>query len=326
MSSEELTYAVQNGDLEFLRNCVASNKPNEHYFKLTKEKSNIFHLAVCSNRLDFIKEAIKILPFKTIQNIFLDQSNEQEMNPLHFAAVTGNIEIVKLILDVYRLSPPLPDIPERPWLAKTVDGASPCHFAIGLGHEACGLEIWRMDMENLSDILVNDGSSLLGHAVEKGFTKMALEMLRSPFCVRCTHSNGYTALHYVAHCSSGSKEEICRRLLERDPEQITQKTIDKFPVLHYWAIQNKLWPFEVLLRSDDIVPNVRKIFVDLMSSIDDKNGFTPLHILAVQDSSSEENVEIAKLLIETCKQEVESSQMSRTLEDIILYLTSIRFR
>ena len=114
-----------------------------------------------------------------------------------------------------------------------------------------------------------------------------------------------------------SEEEICRRLLERDPEQITQKTIDKFPVLHYWAIQNKLWPFEVLLRSDDIVPNVRKIFVDLMSSIDDKNGFTPLHILAVQDSSSEENVEIAKLLIETCKQEVESSQMSRTLEDIM---------
>lgn len=108
-----------------------------------------------------------------------------------------------------------------------------------------------------------------------------------------------------------SDEEICRQLLKRDPKLIKQNSQNGISVLHYWAQQNKLWPYECLLKSTDIIPDVRKILVDSLLATDKKNGFNPLHILAIHDTSNEEGVvEIAKLLIENYKQEVGSSQMS----------------
>jgi hypothetical protein len=100
-------------------------------------------------------------------------------------------------------------------------------------------------------------------------------------------------------------EEVCRQLLRKVPELIEQKTDIKRSIFHFWAEDHKVWPFECLLKSVDIIPDIRKIFVNLISGID-KNGDNPLHVLARQDVSTEiEDLEIAKLLIRTYNQEIQ---------------------
>ena len=66
MSSEDLISAAQIGDVKFLRNCVASGKPREYCLTQPGEEKNFLHIAVRSNKVEFIREAISILPLETI--------------------------------------------------------------------------------------------------------------------------------------------------------------------------------------------------------------------------------------------------------------------
>ncbi|KAL2944785.1 Ankyrin repeat-containing protein ITN1 [Bienertia sinuspersici] len=89
-----------------------------------------------------------------------------------------------------------------------------------------------------------------------------------------------------------------------------RKSVQGLSIFHKWALKGKLWPFECLLNSNDIIPDVRKTFSDLIFTTD-KYGANPLHYLHVlKDTKNEDPVEIGKFLIDTYKQDALSSSIS----------------
>lgn len=212
--AEELKEAAIRGDVEFLRNCVASNKPIEYYLTLfpmiqpgDRLFGNIFHF---ENREDFIRGAIRTLPLHVSQQLLLQQRDEDMFNPLHKAAAIGNLDKIKMFLELFSVhvssSLSLSSSSfygKKPWLQKTNKGYTPCHVALVNDQEECGLEILGMDMELLCNIDEEDDEcdSLLCISVKSGLNNFALKMLRSPFSLSCSGFNGYTPLHYVPRCS-----------------------------------------------------------------------------------------------------------------------------
>lgn len=91
-----------------------------------------------------------------------------------------------------------------------------------------------------------------------------------------------------------------------------------------WADEHKLWPFECLLKCDDIIPQIRKVFLVLTSAT--HCSWNPLHLLASHDISTEkDDVEIAKLLIDIYKHEAidkaaETTSSSRSLGVVMPWL------
>ncbi|XP_048498505.1 uncharacterized protein LOC125496827 [Beta vulgaris subsp. vulgaris] len=205
--AEELKDAADRGDVEFLRNCVASNKPIEYYLTLfpmiqpgDRLFGNIFHF---ENREDFIKGAIRTLPLEVSQQLLLQQRDEDMFNPLHKAAAVCNLEKIKMFLALFgvhlssSLSLSLSSLSssssshiKKPWLQKTDEGHTPCHVALINGKEKCGLEILEileMDMELLCNIDQDDDrDSMLCIAVKGGLSNFALKMLRSTFSFSCS--------------------------------------------------------------------------------------------------------------------------------------------
>lgn len=129
---EELRRAAVNGDVEFLRKCQSSDKPkpNQYYSSFFPNLGdgshfgNIFHMAADNNRQDFIREAIRILPSDYTTQLLSQPREPYNANPLHIAANTGNVEIVKMLLDVYTsLSLPSDDLSQdfRPWFPLDFD-------------------------------------------------------------------------------------------------------------------------------------------------------------------------------------------------------------
>ncbi|XP_057529521.1 uncharacterized protein LOC130808092 isoform X1 [Amaranthus tricolor] len=314
-----LKEAAIRGDVGFLKNCIASNKPHHYYLTLfpishseARIHGNIFHLAALENREHFIRVAIELLPFQTKQQLILQQRDEEKSNPLHLAASIGNQNIVKLFLNVFRSSPSS-ECDGKPWLQKNNLGQTPCHIALTSGHEDCGLEILRMDMELVCNMVDNEGNSLLFAAVAEGFSMFAMEILKFANRFSCSGSDGYTPLHYVTWCSEG--EDICRLLLKRDLKLIRQISVDGFSAFHIWAKQGKLWPFERLLKSIDIIPDVRRVFVDLIFITDYEKGLNPLHVLATHTFNEHDAVEIAQLLTDAYKLETKTEGSSISRDD-----------
>ncbi|XP_056697377.1 uncharacterized protein [Spinacia oleracea] len=322
---EELLKAVVSGDVEFLKKCEESNKPIDYYLTFVPQSSdenddvrgNIFHIAAYNNREDFIREAIRILPSEDTQKLLLQTREPFNANPLHVAGDNGNVEIVKMFLNVYRCLPSLPsDISKRPWLLKNSEGNSPCQSTVYGFHEECALEMLKTDMELISNMTSERDSSLLYEVVHNKLSKLALEMLSSPHSFPCNGNDGYTPFHSIHNfnCSEEAKD-IFRLLLQRAPEVLKQQTDNGFSIFHLWASGGKLWPFKHLVESHVIIPNVKEIFAHLVSTTN-KYGDNPFHSLTEDTSNEEVAIEIAKLLIDTYKQ-VESSAI---IEDLLPWL------
>ncbi|XP_021759035.1 uncharacterized protein LOC110723931 [Chenopodium quinoa] len=312
MMDEELREAALNGSVKFLKKCVKSNKPVEYYMSYHPRSSNdeadrrygnIFHMAAYNNKEEFIKKAIQILPVENTQQLLLQPREPSNGNPLHVSADPGNVKITKIFLDVYRSLPSLPsDIELRPWLMQNNEGDTPCYVAIGNNHEECALEILKIDMECICNTPDNRGSYIIFDAIYNKLTKLALEILRSPFSISCTGYGGrspFIAIHVLN--SSEEAEEIFRLLLERDLDLIKQIDEDGFSVFYHWVrYGNKTWPFKRLLKCHDIIP--KSVFVDMVF-LTNNYGDNLLHNLAEYTSNEEVAIEIAKLLINTYKEE-----------------------
>lgn len=207
---EELKKAAVRGDVEFLKKCVATNKPIKYYLTLFRRSQtgerlngNIFHLAARENREEFIREAISILPLDATKQLLLQTRDGDLFTPLHMAAGIGNLEIVKLFLSVYNTNTSSPS-QQKPWLVRNESGRTPCHVAINYGNEECALEIFKMDMDSLCNMPDNNGFSLLYDAIARGLNRFALEILIDNFdgsSISCTGSDGFTALHCLTSCS-----------------------------------------------------------------------------------------------------------------------------
>ena len=103
--------------------------------------------------------------------------------------------------------------------------------------------------------------------------------------------------------------------MKRDLKLIRQISVDGFSALHIWAKQGKLWPFERLLKSIDIIPDVRRVFVDLIFITDYEKGLNPLHVLATHTFNEHDAVEIAQLLTDAYKLETKTEGSSISRDD-----------
>ncbi|XP_021860822.1 uncharacterized protein [Spinacia oleracea] len=308
----ELGNAALNGDVDFLTECVESNKPIEYYMtyfpksgdKGDRRHGNIFHMAAYNNNADFIREAIEILPSENTQQLLIQPREPINGNPLHVAAELGNVEIINMFLDVYRCLPCLPsDVSERPWLVKNTEGHNPLNTALYYCHEECALEIVKMDMELLCNMLTESGTNIIYEAVNSKLSKFALEILRSPHpfgCVGIEETTPFHSLHYLNR--SEEAEEICRQLLRRDPDLIKQQDDNENSAFHLWTSDGKMWPFKCILESCDIIPDIKTVFTDLISTTN-TYGDNPLHNLAQFAASENDAVKVAELLIDTYKKE-----------------------
>ncbi|KNA24338.1 hypothetical protein SOVF_016380 [Spinacia oleracea] len=329
---QELREAAVFGDVEFLKKCVESNKPIQYYTTFFSwdddhhHHGNIFHMAARENREEFIREVIGILPVEDTQKLILqpcdniDDIQRATCNPLHEAARVGNVEIVKMFLNVYKSSSLPSDHSKRPWLQRNDRGHIPCHLVFFGANEECALEIFKMDMELHCNMPTRRGTSLLYEAIIKRFLNLALQIVRSPHSICCTGIEGATPLHFLHFLNCPEEEEICRGLLQRAPEQIKQKTDSGNSIFHRWAKGGKLWPFKCFVESCDIIPDVRRVFVDMVAQTN-HDGDNPLHSLLAGLTASEEfTTEIAKFLIDVYKRETSGHESSISPEDQLPWL------
>ncbi|XP_021854272.2 uncharacterized protein [Spinacia oleracea] len=320
----ELGSAALNGDVDFLAECVESNKPIEYYMtyfpknsdKGDRRHGNIFHMAAYNNNADFIREAIEILPSENTQQLLIQPREPINGNPLHVAAQLGNVEIVNIFLDVYKCLPSLPsDLTKRPWLVENTEGDNPCNTAVNQCHEECALEIVKMDIELLCNKLGSSDANILYDAVNRKLVRFAAEILRSPHPIGCTGFQETTPFHSLHYSNkSDEAEEICRQLLRRKPDLIKQQDDNGNSAFHLWASDGKMWPFECILESSDIIPDIKTVFTDLVSTTN-IYGENPLHNLVQYTASENDAIKIAELLIDTYKNKEASNVEEEEEED-----------
>ncbi|KAL2944724.1 Ankyrin repeat-containing protein ITN1 [Bienertia sinuspersici] len=320
---EELREAAIKGDVEFLRKCIAADNPNEYYLTNFRYRyvediwdGNIFHIAAQAKQEEFVREAIekKLLPMEVVNQLLYQQFPDIDKEyPIHIAARNGNLKIVKMFLN----APNNNDNDDKPaqWLLKDNEGNTPCYTAVYEEHEECALEILKMDKEGLLlNMLNDDGESLLYRAVFEGLNKVAMEILTSPHSFSYSGPLGHHALHVLPFCPSEGGKDICRLFLKKVPKLMTQKDNDGDSVFHSWASSGKLWPFECVLESNDIIPDVRKHFIYLIYATNSE-GMNPLHYLPEHKPKvNKEGVKIGKLLIDIYREESSSKTSKRELQ------------
>ena len=175
---EKLKKAAIKGDVEFLRDAIASHKPVEYFQSLycvpdpgdDEQVGNIFHLAVWNKRGEFLREAMEKLSQAGVDvHLLLCQQDHPKWrrHPLHVATRQGSNKIVKVILDYYyekSLSAPANSSPPpssstssaqstnamdcrsvKPWLVKDKSGFTPFHYVMKYCREECVLKLLSID-------------------------------------------------------------------------------------------------------------------------------------------------------------------------------------
>uniref|UniRef100_A0A7C9EZJ2 Uncharacterized protein n=1 Tax=Opuntia streptacantha TaxID=393608 RepID=A0A7C9EZJ2_OPUST len=238
---EKLKQAAIKGDVEFLREAVASDKPTEYFQSLycvpdprkDEQVGNIFHLAVWNKRGEFLREAMEKLSQAGVDvHLLLCQQDHPKWkrNPLHVASVKEYNKIVKVILDYYEKSlsapanssPPPPSSTSsaqstnamdhrsvKPWLAKDVWGYAPFHNVMLSCREECVLKLLSIDsslFSRMDDCAEDDAHrSPFVFALDRGFGKVIFKFWESA-------PNWHTfdkrvlacALAYAPNCSGNS--------------------------------------------------------------------------------------------------------------------------
>ncbi|KMT14929.1 hypothetical protein BVRB_3g064420 [Beta vulgaris subsp. vulgaris] len=303
--NEDLRKAAYRGDVKFLRDsCVVYNKPHGYYLTVFQSNryeylpaGNIFHIGASANQVEFIREAIKLLASEVVQELIQTVNQDME-NPLHCAAIRGNVEVIKMLLEIFPSQSLI-----RPWLDKDITGSTPCHRALTYGHEHCASEFLKKDKE-LLNMIDNLGISLLFRAASRRCNKVVLEILKSDHSFSTDGPDGQNAMEYLPRCSDD--KEICRLFLIKKPELIYTKG---FSILNTWAAEGKVWPFEHLLMCDDIIPNVKMVVFNIFLTKDPESGYNLLHTLALS-SSIKESIQIAKLLMDVYKDETSNKEIT----------------
>ncbi|KNA19511.1 hypothetical protein SOVF_061040 [Spinacia oleracea] len=301
----ELKQLANRGDVKLFRKFLSIKAT--HYFLASDREGNIFHNATRSvSSIPFLREAIHRLPTRELQILLSHQESFRDWNPLHLAAIWGNLEMIQLMLSVYikqssSSSPspsPLPSSSSgvhvvvqyppggKPWLARAKDGRTPLHLFLEYNEEECGLEILFMDMKLLSSVVDNHGNSPLFLAVSNGFNKFALNILRSDFGYSVSGRDGFNPFHVSSKCS----KEVWSLLHKKHPELLHVVGANGTSVLHEWAKEGKLRPL-ILLQQVDDTNSLKSL--NLLRNID---GDNPLLVAVKND-----NQEFAFCLVENSR-------------------------
>ncbi|KMT14926.1 hypothetical protein BVRB_3g064400 [Beta vulgaris subsp. vulgaris] len=242
--NEDLRIAAYRGDVKFLRDCVTSKKPHSYYLKPFKSNQyeylptgNMFHIGASANKVEFIREAIELLPSEILQEL-IQNSNEDMENPLHCAAIAGNVEVIKMFLQVFTSQSLV-----KPWLHKDFIGSTPCYRALSYGHEDCVLEFLKKDKE-LMNMVNNRGVSLLFSAARERCNKVVMEILKSDHSFSTDGGNGRNAMEYLPRCSESPYNCLHLVVMAANPQASyvpKQNKLEKIALEILDVIINKGW-------------------------------------------------------------------------------------
>ncbi|KAJ8421802.1 hypothetical protein Cgig2_000248 [Carnegiea gigantea] len=288
---ELLKKAAIQGDVVFLREAVASNKPNAYFQSLhcmpdpnyRKDRvGNMFHLAAWNKREEFLREAMEILPKVNIHFLLCQQDHPNfKRNPLHVAAGQGYNKIVKVILDYCDhhkslTSAPANSLPQptkamamgmdcrsvKPWLDKDIWGNTPFYYVMERCREECALQLSSMDSEmfsHMDDCGKDDAYySIFVIALRRGFSKVILKFWESA-------PNWHTFDKRVLACAIGPMPNCSDEIVRLVLEQNLQRFYRMWPPLASWALIGKLYPFEYALKEEVCATDLRRYIVGMIS-------------------------------------------------------------
>ncbi|KAH9624213.1 hypothetical protein KSS87_019982 [Heliosperma pusillum] len=184
----QLRDAAFAGGVEFLKQAVAvQQQPPEYFLAQDSHGLSIFHLAARFEKVEFMEEALKILPRNIIKQLLLI-TDHNSWTPFHGAAWGGNMRVIECVLEMYALSMwwDTVDVDHiNPWLALTNNNQTPLNLVLGEYNdmdEEKVLEIMMlMDTELKScTIADNKGNTPLYYAVQHRYSRVAEKILKSP--------------------------------------------------------------------------------------------------------------------------------------------------
>ncbi|KAH9624209.1 hypothetical protein KSS87_019978 [Heliosperma pusillum] len=215
-----LEKAAKEGDVEFLKQAVAvQQQPPEYFLAQDSDGWSIFHLAVLFENVEFMKEAMKILPTNILKQLLLI-TDDISYTPLHTAALFGKMmRVIKCVVEMYAsLWCDTDDVDHvNPWLALTKDNQTPLNLLLvrPYTNEEYVLEIMMLMDPELESCTIadNKGNTPLYYALKKGLNRVAEKILKSP--QPATSILGETDLFSLYSRATKCTENVVRLFLEK---------------------------------------------------------------------------------------------------------------
>ncbi len=185
-----------------------------------------------------IFKAVKQTDLKKLETIIkkkIDDVNKVDRNgrtPMHYAALDGNLEVVKLFLKYNAKVNPNDN-----------DGYTPLHYAAINGH----LEVVQHIVKHSANVnqINNRVNSPVYYALLKGHIRVVLYLVEQGVDVNLADKWGNTPLHYAALYGHIGVLEL---LLKKDDVDINQNNNDQKSSLFFAATKNHLKAGEILLK------------------------------------------------------------------------------
>ncbi|XP_062567961.1 putative ankyrin repeat protein RF_0381 [Saccostrea cucullata] len=182
--NEGLCMAAKNGYYEIIQELFRSplRKPSVQY--VDENQKRAFEYAVISgdrNAVDFLLKA----------GAFINWSDDEGFQPLHFAAQCGNVAMINFLIENG----------SHIYSARTNrEGLTPFHIAVDYGHiEAVEAFIESRTVSvNMKTKLKQGGQTPLHRAVLKSHLKIIELLVEKGACIDTKDSEGRQAIHYAA--------------------------------------------------------------------------------------------------------------------------------
>ena len=185
-----------------------------------KEKEDLLHLACENSQISLIKTLLKC-------NVNINSMNAEGLSPLHLAAIKGDIEVTKLLINEGA------DIE----LKDSKHGSTPLLYACQNGRTKTVQTL----LENGADINAksSNGTRAIHFAAQSGKTVIIQLLLQKGLDINCKNNYGETPLYYTMYprffplrCKVSHALEMAKFLIESGAKIDEETVLDETPLLH----------------------------------------------------------------------------------------------